>query len=529
VSNYKKNNKVSVVDLFAGPGGLGEGFSSFCTSEGNNVFHISLSIEKDTYAHQTLLLRSFFRQFPHGNAPEEYYEYIRKNGKKNLDELLDLFPVEGSAARNEARCEELGRDEITMKKIDSLIEETIVGEEKWILIGGPPCQAYSTAGRSRNKGITGYRPEQDKRHFLYREYLRIISNSWPAVFVMENVRGIVSSKVNGEKIFPNILKDLSNPAAVFSNVNGSKTHRYHIYSLKKKPDSIDIFGCPVYKNPYDFTIKCEEYGIPQSRHRVILLGIRDDLDDFRTEPLTASPPVTAEQVLGDLPRLRSGISRGMDSPDDWLNNLLMIMNEQWVSDLAGNHVTEGIAREIYDIIKFLSLPLNGRGNEFLHCKTGPRYRSDWFHDPRLNGVCNSVTKEHIVKDLHRYFFASCFAKAEGRSPALTDFPWELLPEHKNTTETEGEIIFADRFRVQMKDRPATTVMSHIAKDGHYYIHYDPSQCRSFTVREAARLQTFPDNYFFMGPRTQQYSQVGNAVPPLLALKIAEIVYKIIQW
>jgi len=124
-------------------------------------------------------------------------------------------------------------------------------------------------------------------------------------------------------------------------------------------------------------------------------------------------------------------------------------------------------------------------------------------------------------DLHRYIFAASFAKIRGCSPKISQFPEQLLPAHENVSS--ASVPFNDRFRVQIADAPSTTVVAHIAKDGHYYIHPDPSQCRSLTVREAARLQTFPDNYFFEGNRTQQYTQVGNAVPPLLARKIAAIV------
>jgi DNA (cytosine-5)-methyltransferase 1 len=130
--------------------------------------------------------------------------------------------------------------------------------------------------------------------------------------------------------------------------------------------------------------------------------------------------------------------------------------------------------------------------------------------------------------LHRYFFAAVFAKKRGRSPLLEDFPRALLPNHENVAEALKETKFNDRFRVQLASRPSTTIVSHISKDGHYYIHYDSSQCRSLTVREAARLQTFPDNYFFEGPRTEQYKQVGNAVPPLLAKQIAQIVAELLR-
>ena len=148
----------------------------------------------------------------------------------------------------------------------------------------------------------------------------------------------------------------------------------------------------------------------------------------------------------------------------------------------------------------------------------------WYRDPSgWNGICNHESRGHIPSDLMRYLFCACFSEATSdrarRTPKAEEFPAILAPAHANWHSGD----FADRFRVQVPDRPATTITSHISKDGHYFIHYDPTQCRSLTVREAARAQTFPDNYFFVGNRTQQYVQVGNAVPPYLAYQIGKVV------
>jgi DNA (cytosine-5)-methyltransferase 1 len=153
------------------------------------------------------------------------------------------------------------------------------------------------------------------------------------------------------------------------------------------------------------------------------------------------------------------------------------------------------------------------------------YLDEWYQDPRLRYWLNHEARGHMASDLGRYVYASQFADAYYKSPkGHGDFNLAgLAPNHKNWETGK----FSDRFRVQMHHLPSTTITSHIAKDGHYFIHYDSKQCRSLTVREAARLQTFPDNYFFLGNRTEQFHQVGNAVPPMLARQIAEVVARII--
>jgi DNA (cytosine-5)-methyltransferase 1 len=156
-----------------------------------------------------------------------------------------------------------------------------------------------------------------------------------------------------------------------------------------------------------------------------------------------------------------------------------------------------------------------------------REHQAWFSDERIGGVTLHNSRSHMAADLQRYFFSSVYAKERGASPKLRDLPEALLPAHRNATVGRTDHDFADRFRVQVGNRPASTVVSHISKDGHYFIHPDPGQCRSLSVREAARIQTFPDNYFFEGTRTAQYQQVGNAVPPLLARELARVVWGIL--
>ena len=270
----------------------------------------------------------------------------------------------------------------------------------------------------------------------------------------------------------------------------------------------------------------EKYGIPQSRHRVILIGVREDYDVAAPMPLSPKDGhVNAASVLDDLPRLRSGLSREEDTFERWEVRVWEIMDDiKLYEDICREHGKEMQVHIEMALSGLCETSEHDRGKEFL--PFDGINRNDWYDDPRLKGVCNHTTKAHMSSDLHRYLFASCFSEIHERSPTLPEFPKKLWPEHKNAHKAKRSGNFSDRFRVQLASKPATTVMSHISKDGHYYIHYDPAQCRSLTVREAARLQTFPDNYFFEGPRTQQYIQVGNAVPPLLAYQIAEVVHDI---
>ena len=519
--------KIPVIDLFAGPGGLGEGFSAYEYS-GEQPFQVKLSIEKDPAAYQTLRLRSFFRKFYRDQVPNAYYDYLRQVDipeSERLNKLFSRYPEQDKQVKREARLAELGKkDPHTIYK---WIQEALAGYDEWVLIGGPPCQAYSIAGRSRNRSNANYYAEKDHRQYLYLEYLQIIAEHQPAIFVMENVKGLLSATLKNQHIFERIYEDLQEPGKALKRegrlIHASaacKPSQYKLYSLVK-PDEVSNL------NLSDFVVHMEKFGVPQARHRVIILGIRDDIN-IPPKTLEEQSLVTAHKVLFGLPKVRSRLSREEDSADAWRDSLNKMAKCSW---FASPQIAE--EKKIHEKLSIALKKIRhsaGRGGEFMpYDAIDIDYEPEWFLDSRIEGVCNHITRGHIVGDLYRYFYAACFAEVKGQSPKLKDFPADLLPAHKNAKRAaNGSPIFSDRFRVQIGDRPATTVTSHISKDGHYYIHPDPTQCRSLTVREAARLQTFPDNYFFCGPRTSQYVQVGNAVPPFLARQIADIAHDVLK-
>lgn len=290
---------IPIVDLFAGSGGLGEGFSSV---EGD-PFRIIVSAEMNSSARATLRLRAFYRLLKRrgGNALDSYYRYC--NGEIEVpfdDSNRDAWDESGDEARQIELGTQQGNDEL-----DARISSRELGPQTpWVLIGGPPCQAYSIVGRARNRGKAEYRAEEDHRHFLYKEYLRIIEKYRPAVFVMEDVKGILTASVGGRRIFDSILMDLSGCG------NGYRIHAMGTatsFSPGDDPRTTDV---------HDFVIKAEEHGIPQARHRVILVGVRADIAHAPALLERVKGP-EVRQIIGALPKVRSGLTRDRDSSERW--------------------------------------------------------------------------------------------------------------------------------------------------------------------------------------------------------------------
>lgn len=491
---------IPVIDLFAGPGGLGEGFSSVLALNGDPVFRIALSVEMDKAAYQTLELRAFYRAFTDVDRPAAYYEYVNLPRPKAAQRaaLLSMYPGSGGGADNAqppAWLHELSYED--RREATSRVREAVDGADAWVLVGGPPCQAYSLVGRSRRTRDATF--AEDDKHTLYRHYLQIIQDLEPPIFVMENVKGMLSARLGTVNTFERVMADLEGAGPGYRLVPFVSQARGSLLPA-----------------PSDFIVRAEEHGVPQARHRVIVLGLRRDACSAAAEIEPSAARVPVEAVLHDLPRLRSRLSGRNGSVSD--------SETAWL-DVLGHAASQ--LRALQPEVGAVALEAVRRAREGVsepnQSHRAVRLTADlltWYRrDARILRPLNHEPRSHKPSDIVRYMFCASFARVHGRSPKLSDFPAELLPEHGNVHDGK----FDDRFRVQLGGAPSTTVTSHMSKDGHYYIHYDPSQCRSLSVREAARLQTFPDDYYFEGNRTQQYHQVGNAVPPFLARQLAKVV------
>jgi DNA (cytosine-5)-methyltransferase 1 len=233
-------------------------------------------------------------------------------------------------------------------------------------------------------------------------------------------------------------------------------------------------------------------------------------------------------MISDLHQLRSRLSDRKETAASWADTVC-----REFSKIRLNGIDPDVLAAMHSSLPALRKHTESGDrslNNYHPSRSLPGAFAEWIRDERMDFVCNHETRRHMSTDLVRYLFASCYAQVNGRSPKLHNFPEVLLPDHLSVKQAldAHHGYFNDRFRVQIGSEPATTVTCHIAKDGHSFIHHDPFQCRSWTVREAARIQTFPDNYFFEGTRTDQYRQVGNAVPPFLAYQLADVVANILK-
>ena len=522
-----------VVDLFAGAGGLGEGFS-------RAGFDNVLSCEAEAIFTKTLKLRHFARYSSQESFHEDYYRFLA--GELELDILYERHPEAASKASASSLEYTLG-SETKNKTFHKRLRQQ-VGEQEFGLLGGPPCQAYSLAGRSRRLGSKGTKREQNKRaaefykdekHALYLNYLEAVAFHRPAFFLMENVKGLLSAKKADDaeqgSVFRDILEGLSKPADTLGTLGVGEDDRGHNlvpveYKLMPLAPSDELFDYSLSSpSPSDFVINAKDFGVPQSRERVFILGIREDVD-IKSFELQKSSTLTVWDTIGHLPRLRSGLSKSEDSFEKWLRSIETNSKTFFAGSKHLSALTEVLAG-----LQALNEPLQRSSHDGVsNPPAKPSTELEKFlADKLLRHWTQHETRGHLESDIVRYLYCALAAEELGRSPTLKDWDGNLKkmrPNHQNIEMNANGLktnTHLDRFRVQVAEQPSSTITSHISKDGHYFIHPDPMQARSLTVREAARLQTFPDNYFFCGPRTEQYIQVGNAVPPYLAYRIASAI------
>ena len=412
------SREFNYLDLFAGAGGLSEGF---IRAGFNPVAHV----EMDRAACFTLRTRRAYHWLKENENIEQYAKYLK--GTINRTELYAQVPEEviQSVINTEIA-------EATLSDIFCQIDNCLGSQKLDLIIGGPPCQAYSVVGRARSPN----KMKGDKRNYLYILYAKFLEEYEPEYFVFENVPGLLSATDEEDNSYLELMRGLFRECG--------------------------------YETDYRM-LSAENHGVPQSRKRIILVGKKGGSTDFYPELDNCSAPILVKKLLSDLPTLKAG--EGTLGPchmqpncDSWLHNV-------------------GIRND--------ALPVT-------------------FHQARPNNE----------RDLKIYLRAvNLWDKKHVR------LMYNELPERLQTHNNKNS--FLNRFRVVAGDlKFSHTVVAHIAMDGHYYIHPDIKQNRSITPREAARLQTFPDDYYFESynkspRRTTAFRQIGNAVPVLLAQKIAE--------
>ena len=416
------NNALNFLDVFAGAGGLSEGFIQAGFTPGAHV-------ESDKAACFTLRTRMAYHWLKGEGRIELYADYLKQ--KINRHDFYGEIPedVIGSVIHAEI-------NEKTLDDIFNLIDRRLGKPRFDLIIGGPPCQAYSLVGRSRDQN----RMKGDKRNYLYRDYAKFLEKYNPAYFVFENVTGLLSAEDKDGTLHFDAMQDL---------------FRKHGYKTE----------C--------MTLAADDYGVLQRRKRLILVGAKDKSTGFYPEPDKWIPGVNVKEIFDDLPKLAAG--EGSAGPCR-----VKSYNGTWQHEA-------GIRNDDLPV----NLPVT-------------------WHQAR----------PHNDRDRKIYQIAVDTWDSEKRRLRYNELR-DDLKTHRNQTS------FLDRFKVVADNLSAShTVTAHIAKDGHYYIHPDKEQNRSITPREAARLQTFPDDYYFESStgvpgRTSAFRQIGNAVPVLLARKIAE--------
>ena len=401
------------IDLFAGAGGLSEGFI-------RAGFTPIAHIEMNKYACDTLRSRMAYHYLKQHNRLEEYIKYLKeKQEGESGQKLWEKVPDEViDSVINEEISDE------TLADIFIKVDKLKGNKQVDFIMGGPPCQAYSIVGRARDPKNM----KKDPRNFLYKYYLQFLKRYEPKMFVFENVPGILSAQ-NGIHL-ENILKGIDKAG-------------YKI-ELKK--------------------LKASDYGVLQNRERVIIVGWRKELNLKYPELEKEENPY---KILPDL-----------------------------FSDLPERQQGEG---SLTDIVQYVA-PATG-------------YLQQSKVRNSLDFTTQHIARPHNLIDLEIYKRAIKLWLEKKARLNYADLPPELQ-KHNNKQA------FLNRFQVVNHEGCCHTVVAHIAMDGHYYIYPSLKQIRSITVREAARIQSFPDDYYFEGSRTAAFKQIGNAVPVILAEKIA---------